>query len=135
MNKIIYQTIIDKHVDILSFDNIFLECNIAQAILFGSKKSGNIHNFKMDVDPRYIYIYIKKFRGGVQCYTMESKDIVSSICFKKNRKWKFSIIQRTKYCFQITNQSNLIFEYLVLYFSTYSNVNYYYTSTNKVFYF
>ena len=60
MNKIIYQTIIDKHVDILSFDNIFLECNIAQAILFGSKKSGNIHNFKMDVDPRYIYIYILK---------------------------------------------------------------------------
>ena len=25
---------------------------------------------------------LKKFRGGVQLYVMESKDIISSICFK-----------------------------------------------------
>ena len=34
----------------------------------------------MDVDPEYKYI--EKFRGGVQRYMMESKDIISSICFK-----------------------------------------------------
>ena len=34
----------------------------------------------MDVDPGYKYI--EKFRGGVQWYIMESKDIFSSICFK-----------------------------------------------------
>ena len=34
----------------------------------------------MDVDPGYKYI--EKFQGGVQWYMMESKDIISSICFK-----------------------------------------------------
>ena len=34
----------------------------------------------MDVDPGYKYI--DKFRGGVQWYMMESKDFISSICFK-----------------------------------------------------
>ena len=34
----------------------------------------------MDVVPGYKYI--EKFRGGVQLYMMERKDIISSICFK-----------------------------------------------------
>ena len=34
----------------------------------------------MDVDPGYKYI--EKFRGGVLWYMMESKDVISSICFK-----------------------------------------------------
>ena len=34
----------------------------------------------MDVDPGYKYI--EKFRGGVQWYMMESKDIFSLFCFK-----------------------------------------------------
>ena len=67
-------------VDILSFDNIFLECNIAQRMIFRGKRSGIIHNFTMDVDPGYKYI--EKTSGGVQWYMMESKDIISSICFK-----------------------------------------------------
>ena len=67
-------------VDILSFDNIFIECDIALGLIFKSKRSGIIHNFTMDVDPGYKYI--EKFRGGVQWYMMESKDIISSICFK-----------------------------------------------------
>ena len=72
-------------VDILSFDNIFLECNIAQGMIFKGKRSGIIHNFTMDVDPGYKYI--EKFRGGVQWYTMESKDIISSICFKLKNEY------------------------------------------------
>ena len=72
-------------VDILSFDNIFLDCDIAQGMIFRGKRSGIIHNFTMDVDPGYKCI--EKFRGGVQWYMMESKDIISSICFKlKNEK-------------------------------------------------
>ena len=67
-------------IDILSFDIFFLECNIAQGIFSKSKRSVIIHNFTMDVDPGYKYI--EKFRGGVQWYMMESKDSVSSICFK-----------------------------------------------------
>ena len=70
----------DNPVDILSFDNIFIETDIAQGMVFGGKRSGIIFNFTMDVNPGYKYIH--KFRGGVQWYIMASKDIISSICFK-----------------------------------------------------
>ena len=67
-------------VDNLSFDNIFLECDIAQGMIFKGERSGIIHNFTMDVDPGYKYC--EKFRGGLQWYKMESKDIISSICLE-----------------------------------------------------
>ena len=70
----------DYPVDILSFDNIFLESDIAQGLIFKGKRSGLINNFTMDVDPGYKYI--EKFRGGVQWYMMENNDVISSICFK-----------------------------------------------------
>ena len=79
-------TIYEEHnlshnpVNILSFDNILLARNIAQGMIIKGKRSGIIHNFTMDVDLGYKYI--EKFRGGVQWYMMESKDIISSICFK-----------------------------------------------------
>ena len=50
-------------VDILSIDNIFLECIIAQGLIFKGKRSGKNQIFTMDVDPGYKYI--EKFRGGV----------------------------------------------------------------------
>ena len=59
----------DQPVAILSFDNIFLEFNIAQGMIFKGKRSGIIHNFTMDVDPGYNYV--EKFRGGVQWYMTE----------------------------------------------------------------
>ena len=40
-------------VDILSFDNIFLETDIAQGMIFRRKRSGIIHDFTMNVDPGY----------------------------------------------------------------------------------
>ena len=49
-------------------------------MIFRGKRSGIIHNFTMDVDPGYNYL--EKFRSGVQWYMMESKDIISSSCFK-----------------------------------------------------
>ena len=49
-------------------------------MIFKRKRTGNIHNFTMDVDPGYKYL--EKFRGGKQWYMMESKDIISSINFK-----------------------------------------------------
>ena len=70
----------DNPVDILSFDNIFIECDIAQGMIFKGKRSGVIHNFTMDVNPGYKYI--ERFHGGVQWYMMETKDIISNICFK-----------------------------------------------------
>ena len=73
-------TISNNPVDILSFDNVFIECNIARGMIFKGKRSRIIHNFTMDVDPGYKYI--EKFHGGVQWHMVESKDIISSIFFK-----------------------------------------------------
>ena len=67
-------------VDILSLDNVSIETDIAQGMIFKGKRSGIIHNFANDVDPGYKYI--EKFRGDVQEYIMESKDVISSNCFK-----------------------------------------------------
>ena len=49
-------------------------------MIFRGKRSGIIHNFTMDVDPGYKYI--EHFRGEMQWYMMESKDIISSISVK-----------------------------------------------------
>ena len=67
-------------VDILSFDNIFLQCDIAQGMIFKCRKSNIIHNWTMTVDPGYKYG--EKFSGGISWYMMQSKDLISSICFK-----------------------------------------------------
>ena len=67
-------------VDILNFNNLLIETDIARGLIFRGKKSGIIHNFTLDVDPGYNNI--EKFHGGVQWYMMESKDIISSNCFK-----------------------------------------------------
>ena len=69
-----------KAVDIISFNNIFIETDIAQGMIFQGRRSGIIHNFTMDVKPGYKFI--EKFRGDIQWYMMQSKDIISSICFK-----------------------------------------------------
>ena len=67
-------------VDILSFDKIFPECDIAQGMIFRGKRSGTFHNFFMDVDVRYKCI--ERFRGGVQWCMTESQDFICIICFK-----------------------------------------------------
>ena len=91
----------DNPVDILSFDNIFLECNISQSMLFKGKRSGIIHNQVMDVSPGYRYI--EKFRGGVLWYMMESKDIISSICFKlKNENGNLVSFNRQSVTFRLS---------------------------------
>ena len=67
-------------VDIFSFDNFSIECDIAQGMIFKGGRSKIIHYFNMDVNPGYKYI--EKFRGGVQWYMMESKDFIASNNFK-----------------------------------------------------
>ena len=70
----------DNPVDIFSFDNIFIETDIAQGIIFKGRRSRTIHNFTMDVDPGYKYI--EKFRGGISWYMLKTTDFISSINFK-----------------------------------------------------
>ena len=67
-------------VDIISFDNIFIECDIARGMIYRGKQSNIIHNWTMTVNPGYKYV--ERFFGGITWYMMESKDIISSICFK-----------------------------------------------------
>ena len=49
-------------------------------MIFKGKRSHIIHDLTMDVSPGYKDI--EKFRGGIQWYMMQSKDVISSICFK-----------------------------------------------------
>ena len=49
-------------------------------MLLKGKRSGVIHHFTMDVNPRFKFI--EKMRGSVHWHMIESKDIISSICFK-----------------------------------------------------
>ena len=67
-------------VDIMSFDLIFLECDIAQGMIFKGRRSSIRFNWTMTIDPGYKYV--ERFHGGVSWYMMESKDIISTNCFK-----------------------------------------------------
>ena len=67
-------------VDIISVDNTFIECDIARGIIYQGRQSNIIHNWTMTVNPGYKYV--ERFFGGIIWYMMESRDIISSICFK-----------------------------------------------------
>ena len=49
--------------DILSFDKIFLECDIAQGMMFKARKSKTIHDWKITVDAGYKYV--DNFSGSI----------------------------------------------------------------------
>ena len=88
-------------VDLLSYDNFFLETDIAKGMIFKGKRTGIIPNFTLDVNPGYKYI--EKFRGGVQWSMMESKDIISSICFKlKNENIQIVSINGQRMTFRLS---------------------------------
>ena len=63
-------------VYILSFDNIFLETDVAHGMIFKVRRSGIFHNWTMTVDSRYKYV--EKFTGGISWYMMESKSFFPS---------------------------------------------------------
>ena len=70
----------DKPLDNLSFDKFFIECNIAQGMIFKGKRSRRIHNWTRTVGLGCKYGEF--FAGGITWYMMQSKDIISSIFFK-----------------------------------------------------
>ena len=78
-DKITYEenNLSSNPIDILSFDKIFLEFDIAQGMIYKGRRSGIIHNWTMTLDPGYKYV--ESFTGGITWYMMESKDV---ICFK-----------------------------------------------------
>ena len=41
----------------MSFNKIFIECDIAKGMIFKGKRSGIIFNFTMTVDPGFKYIH------------------------------------------------------------------------------
>ena len=74
----------DNPVDVLSFENIFVECDIARGMLFKCIRSNIIHNWTMTVDPGYKYL--EKFAGRVTWFMIETKDVASSICLKSKNQ-------------------------------------------------
>ena len=77
-------TLYNNPVDILSFDNIFIECDIARGMIYRGKQSNIILNWTMNVNPGYKYV--ERIAGGITWYMMVSKDIFSSICFKLKKE-------------------------------------------------
>ena len=49
-------------------------------MIFKGSKSNIFQNWTMTVDRGYKYV--EKFFGGISLYMMQSKDFISSICFK-----------------------------------------------------
>ena len=80
--KVIHEkyTLSDHPVDILSFDKIFRECDVAQGKIFKGRISGSIHNWTKNVDPGYKYK--DSFAGGITWHMMKGKDFKSSYCFE-----------------------------------------------------
>ena len=67
-------------VDIISFDNIFIETSFALGMIFKQQRTGIIHNFTMTVNPGYKYV--ERFEGGISWYMLQTNDFISSINFK-----------------------------------------------------
>ena len=67
-------------VDIIWFNKIFIETDIAKGMIFKGKRSGIIMNFTLSVSPGYKYIC--QFEGGVSWHVMHIKHVISSISFK-----------------------------------------------------
>ena len=67
-------------VDILSFDNIFIECDIARGMIYQGKQSIIIHNWTMTKNLGFKCV--ERFAGGIIWYMMETKDTISGFYFK-----------------------------------------------------
>ena len=74
----------DNPVDTLSFDNIFFEYDFARRMIYRGKQSNFIYNWTMTIDPGDKCS--EQFAGGIYWYMMESKDIISNICFKLKKE-------------------------------------------------
>ena len=93
-------------VDILLFDTFFLEYDIAQGMIFKGRKSIFIHNWTMTLDPDYKYV--EKFSGGISWYMMQSKEIISSICFKlKNENIQLVSFNSQSITFRLSIKRNM----------------------------
>ena len=74
-------------------------------MIFQGERFGLFLNFTMDFDPGHKYI--EKFRGRVQWYMIESKDIISSICFKlKNENGNLVSFNGQSVTFTLSNKEN-----------------------------
>ena len=92
-------------VDIISFDNIFIETDFAKAMIFKGKRSGIIMNFTMSVSPGYDII--NRYDEGVPWYMMETKDVISSICFNlKNQNSQPASFSSQSISFGLTIKEN-----------------------------
>ena len=84
---------------------MFLETDIAHGMTFRGKQWQVFHKFTMHVDPGYKYI--KKFRGRIQWYLMESKNFISNNNFKsKNENGNLVSINGQSIFFRVSIKEN-----------------------------
>ena len=77
-------------------------------MIFKGKISGNFLDFTMDVDQGYKYI--EKFCGNVKWYMIESRDIISIVCFKiKNESNQLVSFNGQSITFSLSIKKNLNF--------------------------
>ena len=71
-----------KHnpVDKLSVDNVFLETDVAQGLIFRGKQKKRVRILTLDVDPGNGFF--ENCKEGVQLCMMESKDFISNFSFE-----------------------------------------------------
>ena len=90
-------------VELISFDNIFIETDIAQGMIFKGRRSDIIHNFTMTVSPAYKFI--EKFRGGLSWFMLYNKDVISNINFKlKNENGDLVSFNGQSITFRLSNK-------------------------------
>ena len=88
-------------VDIISFNNIFIETDIAKGKIFKGRRSEIIMIFTVSVSPGYKYVC--RFEGGIQWYMMESKDVISSFFFElKNENNELLSFNRQSISFRLS---------------------------------
>ena len=72
-------------------------------MIFRGKRSGIIHNWSIIVNPGYKFV--ERFSEGITWYMMESKDIISSICFKvKNENNQLVSFNGQSITFRLSNK-------------------------------
>ena len=69
-----------KPVDMSSYDNLLLECDVAYGMIFECKPAGIIHNFTMTIAPGFKYV--EGFSGIIRWFMMETIGFFSNISIK-----------------------------------------------------
>ena len=70
----------DNDVHVIPIDNISIQNDFDERMVFKGSRTGAFLKFTIDVNPGYIYI--EKFNGGIKWFMIEPVDYISSSFFQ-----------------------------------------------------